>query len=67
MTANVGNIDRIIRVALGLVLLSLLYLGEGSMKWLGLIGIVPIATAVFGVCPLYSVLGISTCPAKQQQ
>lgn len=66
MKANVGNVDRIIRIALGLALLSLLYLGEGSMKWLGLIGIVPIATAVFGVCPLYSVLGISTCPVKHQ-
>ena len=61
MKANVGGIDRILRIAIGLALLSLLYFGEGNLKWLGLIGIVPIATALLRFCPLYPMLGINTC------
>jgi len=61
MKANVGNIDRALRVLIGLALLSLLYFGEGNLRWIGLIGIVPIATALMRVCPLYTVLGITTC------
>ena len=60
---NVGTIDRIARVAIGLALLSLTVTGPHSM-W-GLIGVIPIATAIFSICPLYSMLGISTCPAKR--
>jgi hypothetical protein len=41
----------------------LLFVLEGGAKWFGLIGLVPLATAVFGYCPLYSLLGMSTCPA----
>lgn len=56
---NVGGADRIIRIAVGLVLLSLVFVGPRT-PW-GLIGIVPLATGFFGTCPLYSLLGISTC------
>ncbi len=62
MTRNEGNIDRILRVALGPILLSLVFVGPQTM-W-GLIGIVPLATGLVGMCPIYSILGISTCPMK---
>jgi hypothetical protein len=59
MTCNVGGIDRTLRGAAGLVLLSLVFIGPQS--WWGLVGIVPLATALFGFCPAYPLLGINTC------
>jgi len=61
MKANVGGIDRAIRVVLGIGLLSLLFLVDGTARWFGLIGLVPLATAAIGYCPLYSILGVSSC------
>lgn len=60
---NVGGIDRTIRVVVGLVLLALVFVGPKTL-W-GLIGVIPLVTGFFGVCPLYSVLGMSTCPARK--
>lgn len=57
---NVGSIDKIIRVIIGIALLSLLFLVEGNMKYLGLIGIVPILTAAIGFCPIYRIFGLKT-------
>jgi hypothetical protein len=62
MKANVGTIDRVLRVVIGLVLLGLA--ATGTVGVWGWIGIVPLATAALGFCPLYTVLGFSTCPAK---
>ncbi len=56
---NEGIVDRVVRVALGVAILSLMFVGPKTM-W-GLIGIVPILTGVIGFCPLYRVLGFSTC------
>ncbi len=64
MNANVGSVDRAARVVIGLVLLSLLYFLEGNARWLGLVGVVLIATAVFRWCPAYALVGISSCKAK---
>lgn len=64
LTKNVGTLDRAVRVLLGLGLLSLLALAEGGLRWVGLIGLVPLLTAAIGSCPIYSMLGVSTCPAK---
>jgi len=61
MTANVGNTDRVIRFAVGCALLAYFFLGSGPASWLGLIGIVPILTALAGWCPAYRVLGLNTC------
>jgi hypothetical protein len=61
---NVGGIDRIVRVVIGLGLLSLLFVLEGNARVLGLIGIVPLATALVGHCPLYTALGFTTCSMK---
>lgn len=58
MSKNLGNVDRVIRIIVGLVLLALTVVGPRTM-W-GWIGLVPIVTALFGYCPLYKVLGIST-------
>ncbi|MCK7542893.1 DUF2892 domain-containing protein [Marinobacter bryozoorum] len=63
MTKNMGSADRVIRVIIGLVLLSLVFVGPQT-PW-GWIGIIPLVTAAIGVCPLYSIIGIKTCPTKR--
>ena len=60
MKANVGGIDRAMRIVLGLVLLSLVVVGPKTL-W-GLVGLVPLATGLMRFCPFYPLLGISTCP-----
>jgi hypothetical protein len=64
MEKNVGSTDKVIRIVVGLALLSLLFLVEGPNRWLGLIGLVPILTALVGWCPAWAVLGINTCKTK---
>lgn len=61
MTPNIGCADRMARVAVGLALLSMLFWVEGGLRWVGLIGLVPLATAAVRFCPLYAVLGWRTC------
>jgi hypothetical protein len=61
MEKNVGGIDRVVRVIVGLGLLSLIFVLEGSSRWWGLIGFVPLATAALGWCPAYLPFGIKTC------
>jgi hypothetical protein len=61
---NEGGVDRTLRVIVGLALLSLVFLGPKSM-W-GLVGVVPLLTGLAGTCPLYTLLGINTCPRKSQ-
>lgn len=63
MTRNVGTIDRVVRVVVGLAILSLVFVGPKTM-W-GLLGLVPLLTAVLGWCPPYAMLGISTCKSRQ--
>ena len=65
MKANVGSLDRALRVLVGLGVLSLLVILEGNARWFGLIGLVPLLTATLGYCPLYSLLGVSTCPLQR--
>lgn len=63
---NVDGLDRFLRIAAGIVLLALFFLyPEASWRYLALIGIVPLLTGIFGTCPLYSMIGLSTCPVKQ--
>ena len=69
MKENVGSKDRAVRIAVGavLILLSLLdnigiWSSIGAWGW---IGIVPLATGLLNFCPLYSVLGFSTCPVEK--
>ena len=63
MKTNVGGIDRVLRIVLGLALIGLTLAGTiGAWGW---IGVVPLLTAALGFCPLYTVLGFSTCPMKK--
>jgi hypothetical protein len=65
MTTNVGSIDRVLRVIVGLALLAFAFMSASPYAWLGYIGVVPLLTAAIGSCPLYSLLGLSTCPVKR--
>lgn len=67
MTRNVGTVDRVLRVVLGIVLLALPFVLESGLRWLGLIGVVPLVTGIIGSCPGYSLLGIGTCPIAPQK
>jgi hypothetical protein len=63
MKANVGGIDRILRLVLGLALIGLTLSGTiGVWGWLGL---VLVGTAAIGFCPLYPLIGLNTCPMKK--
>lgn len=64
MLHNVGSMDRIIRIVVGLGLLALLYLFEGNARWWGLIGIVPLLSGVLAYCPFYQAGGIDTIENK---
>ena len=65
-TTNVGGIDRVLRIVVGLALLVWFFVDQGTGFWhfAKLIGIVPLATGLLSTCPVYSILGISTCPMK---
>lgn len=62
MNANVGTIDRALRITAGVVLVALAATGQVGL-W-GYIGIVPILTGTFRFCPAYPLLGINTCRTK---
>ncbi|WP_346799089.1 DUF2892 domain-containing protein [Halomonas sp. Bachu 37] len=62
MKHNVGSIDKIARIVIGLALIVLALTGTiGIWGW---IGIVPLATGLLGTCPLYSLLGVDTCKRR---
>jgi hypothetical protein len=62
MNCNVGGIDRVLRVVVGLGLLSLVFVGPQT-AW-GWIGAVPLLTGLLGYCPAYLPFGIKTCKTK---
>ncbi len=62
MKANEGNLDRLLRIAAGVVLLGLAV--TGTLGPWAYIGLVPLATGLLGWCPLYTVLGINTCKLR---
>lgn len=64
MKVNEGTLDRTVRVLAGIALIALAYTGTIG-PW-GYIGIVPLVTGALGMCPLYSLLGISTCPISRR-
>lgn len=61
MKANVGVIDKAVRIVVGLAVLSLIFFLEGNARWWGLVGFIPLLTGVFGWCPAYLPFHISTC------
>ena len=63
---NVGTVDRVLRIILGIVLIALWFTyRDASYGWLFLLGIIPLVTGLISSCPLYSILGLSTCPLKK--
>ena len=67
MQTNVGNLDRIARVVIGLILLSLPLWLDSPWRGLGLIGIMPLITGLAGHCPGYRLLGVNTCPMQKKK
>lgn len=63
MKANVGTVDRIVRIVVGLVLIGLS--AKGTIGVWGWIGVVPLVTGLFSFCPLYTMLGMNTCSANK--
>lgn len=65
--SNVGGIDRVLRIIVGIVLISLVFIGDQiigqNVVW-GWIGIVPLATGILKFCPVYSLFGFKTCSTK---
>jgi len=63
MKVNVGGIDKILRIVVGIALIAMTLMGViGAWGW---VGVVPLLTGLFGVCPLYSIIGLNTCPLRK--
>lgn len=62
MYRNVGGIDRVLRISVGLALISLVFIGPQT-PW-GWVGIVPLATGLLGWCPTYLAFGLKTCKTR---
>lgn len=63
MKSNVGGLDRILRVLVGIALIALTLTGTiGVWGW---VGVIPLLTGALGSCPLYSIVGLNTCPMKR--
>ena len=62
MTINMGTLDRVIRVVAGVILIALVFIGPKT-PW-GWVGIIPLATALIGWCPAYTLLGLKTTSSK---
>ena len=60
MHANVGGLDRVLRIVAGLVILSLYFVLEGQNRWWALLGLVPLVTGFIGWCPAYLPFGFRT-------
>lgn len=63
MKSNVGGIDRVLRIVVGLVLIGLA--ATNTVGWWGWLGVVPLLTGLFSFCPLYTLLGVNSCPVKK--
>lgn len=63
MKHNVGGIDRVLRIVVGLVLIGLA--ATGTVGWWGWLGVVPLATGALGWCPPYALFGFNTCAMKK--
>lgn len=63
LPTNEHPVERVLRILIGVGLLSIVFIGPKTL-W-GLIGVVPILTGLIGSCPLYTMLGMSTCPLKR--
>ena len=62
MRQNEGSLDRTLRVIIGIVLIAMVFVGPKS-AW-GWVGLIPLLTGLVGICPLYRLAGMSTCPRR---
>ncbi len=62
MKSNVGGIDKILRILVGIALIAWALVGGPIWAW---IGVIPLATGLMSWCPFYPILGLSTCPLKE--
>ena len=62
MKINVGGIDKILRIAVGLALIAWALVGGPVWAW---VGVVPLATGAIGWCPAYNLFGMNTCPTEK--
>ena len=62
MKINVGGIDKILRIAVGLALIAWALVGGPVWAW---VGVVPLATGAIGWCPAYNLFGMNSCPTKK--
>lgn len=67
MKVNVGKLDRLIRIVIGLALVSLPFWLDSPWRWLGLIGVMPIITGLSGRCPGYRLMGLDTCTLERRE
>ncbi|NYT63572.1 DUF2892 domain-containing protein [Alcaligenaceae bacterium] len=65
MKSNVGGIDRALRIVVGITLITLA--ATGTVGWWGWLGAIPLLTGLAGMCPLYVLLGLKTCPMKSNK
>ncbi|WP_028600916.1 YgaP family membrane protein [Ottowia thiooxydans] len=65
MKFNVSGLDRVLRVIVGVVLIALA--ATGTVGWWGWLGIIPLLTGLMRFCPIYPLLGWSTCPLKTKK
>lgn len=65
MEANVGGVDRTVRIILGIVLMSLFFVLEGNARWWGVAGVVLFVTGLLRWCPAYLPFGFKTCSTKR--
>lgn len=63
MTKNLGTLDRVLRIVVGLILIALVFVGPQT-PW-GWIGLIPLTTALIGWCPAYRLVGLNTCPMRR--
>ena len=64
MTRNVGSMDRLIRLVIGVLVLGLYGALEAPWRYVTLLGLIPVGTALTGTCPIYTLLGIDTCSRR---
>ena len=62
---NVGGIDKVLRIIVGIVLIATVFLVPAMNPW-GWVVLVPLLTGLFNFCPLYPILGISTCKSDKE-
>lgn len=62
MQMNIGHTDRLVRLTIAVILLGLAFVLPTPLKWISLIGLVPLLTGLIRWCPLYTLFGLNTCP-----